>query len=504
MTATDFSKIRILWIQDTTDIPGRDLPDHLQRYFDVMTKSSDNRIWPVVSMEAFKRPLECFWFEQNTDILPVEIMAVDYDLSKASATWLAHQNELRQKGLLLESEPTAMIHDAESVPENELRDFDGLLLGIFYSTLVHRHPVGFVPTTYRLNEMAASVPSFHRLSERILGINFSWAGTHRSWENIVEAGAQSLRQRMKTLCKQHYCVFDMNDLQALIKDPSHETLGFYSPYAIRRIPVRGLFIDKHDEEERRICIREWSISMIEQLSSYQELQEAEQFAEDLWHFYDNDELVNKREELSRLLSEGDAKSIPRDLQKIFAPIIDTKKPRCQKGCFDIRTGSYRDSVRRLTVLVIILRLLKRCILARKAVQQMVPPEARANSTMLAPDRPILNNEDVYLALFPVPDSPLVLPWHAIKRIDASHGWASSLMDWSAGEGSHRRKGDLALKIQDVLDGKDWNPDDGCYGLMPGERHILRCKAFSDSELSANDWKSYTISMNILRLDEAGA
>ena len=499
-------KIRILWIHDTEDEPGNVLPEEYDRYFTIVTKLQDGTARSIDSMVAFKEILERFWFNKDTAVLPVEIMAVDYDLSKRTSKALS-RTTLPQDGyskVKLAGQAT----NSRDQSSGESLDFDGLLLGLFYASLTYTHPVGFVPTTYRYTDLCrvtASVPELQSLSNHILGIHFDYVNTspRRTWMNIIDAGVASLRERMKVLCERHWCIFDIGDLQALIQNPDHESLGFHSPHGMRRLPVKGLFIDKRDETEKRKYIHGWARSMIEQLSSYERLQEAEQFAKDLWEFYDNDSLVQKREELSRRLALDATAAIPQELQDAFAPITDTKKPRCSRGCYDIRSGSHLDSVRRLTVLEIILRLLKRCIQARKVVEQMTPSEFRENSAMLAPDRPVLNAEDVYLALFPVSESPLVFHWHTGKKINTSHGWASSLMDLGTGEGTQRRKGDLALKIQDVLDGKEWSPDSGSYGLMPSERHILRCKALSDKDLSLDDWNSHFVAKIIFRWEETG-
>jgi len=499
-------KIRILWIHDTDDEPGITLPDEYDRYFTIVTKLPDGKAYFIDSMDMFRRILERFWFDKDDKALPVELMAVDYDLSKRRSNRLERDASAHSREDYIEAEENDQVQTGDLAAPGESLDFDGLLLGLFYASLTYRHPVAFVPTTHRytdLSRITTSVPELQKLSMRILGIHFDYVNKNRprTWQNIIEAGVSTLRNRMKVLCERHWCVFDLGDLKALIQNPHHETLRLYSPYAIRRLPVQGLFIDKSDQQERLQCIQEWSKSMIEQLSSYDELKEAEQFAEDLWNLYDDDALVMKREELSRRLADDSGAELPQEIQDMFAPMTSSRKQRCMKGCFDIRSGKHPDSVRRQAALEIIMKLLKRCIQARKAVEQMTPAEIRENNAMLAPDRPVVNAEDVYLALFPVPESPLVFHWHTGKKADASHGWVSSLMDWSAGQGNERRRGDLALRVQDVLDGKEWNPTAGTYGLLPSERHILRCKALADEDLSVDDWKSHFVANRILRWEE---
>lgn len=501
---TSYEKIRILWIHDTDDEPGITLPDEYDQYFSVVTKLNDGKTFFVDSMGIFKPILERFWFEKDNDQLPVEIMAVDYDLSKRRSKQLGRDRGIFSRDAYVEAQTSDQGQKAEALFQGESLDFDGLLLGLFYASLTYRHPVGFVPTTHRYTDLCrvtASVPELQALSERILGIHFDHVNKamHRSWGNIINAGVASLRERMKVLCERKWCAFALNDLKALIENQDHQILRFYSPYSERSLPVQGLFVDKADDKERNNYIRDWAKTMIDQLSSFDELDEAENLAERLWEKYDDTQLVSQREALSQAIANG-VETLPKKLEELFRP-TSGPKAMCKQNCLDIRSERHSDSVRRQAALDIILRLLKRCIKARKAVAKITTSENKMTSIMLSPDKPAINAEDVYLALFPVPKDPLVLPWHSGNNIDKSHGWGSSLMEWNSGNKAQRRKGDLAFSVQDVLDGKDWDLDNNTFGLMPGERHILRCKALADNEISVDDWKSYYVANRILRWEE---
>lgn len=290
---------------------------------------------------------------------------------------------------------------------------------------------------------------------------------------------------------------------ALIDNPQHETITIHSPYATRRLPVQGLFVDV-PTEKRDEAIRSWASSMIEQVASWDELRQAKELADTLWEFYNNNDLMFKREQLSVLLSEDPQTDLPADLRNTFEPIRNSKLDRCTQNCFDIRSGDYSPLARRFAALEVILRLLKRCILARKRVEQMHMESDYKSEALLSPDKPIMHAADVFMALFPVPATPLTLFWHKGQALDGSDGWSRSLMDLNDSRNPTtgiKRVGNLALKISDVLSGKDWSLEYKTYGLLPSERHILRCMALSDEELSLEDWQSHLIANQVLRWAE---
>ena len=495
-------KIRVLWVQDTIDMPPRQLPDYLEGLFDVTSKSRDGIIWPVLGMEAFKRPLEDFWFKGKRDALPAEIMAVDYDLSKAPSTRMTGGEDLPDDGY---RRPSAPRGEAAGGQRAKGLDFDGLLLGVFYATLTHRHPVGFVPTTYRLSEMTASVPDFQALSERILGIDFSFAGTERTWENIIHAGVRSLRERMKYLFRQGWCIFSVNDLMALIDRTDHDVLAFQSPHAMRRLPVEGLFVDI-PEDQRRDAVTTWAGEMLEEVASRQDLVRAEELADQLWSAYDDDDLIAKREQLSSLIRDGKDEDALAELKRLFG----VHGAACTDRCCDLFYGEYAPRVRRWASLLIILRLLKRAAFAQARIRQLLQEELNGYEERVDAllDAPIVTASDVYFALFPLPARPLVLPWHDGTSIDKSFGWVRNLMRLRDDALPSSIKGDnpgnLALHIPDVLAGESWGEREGkggkvegAYGLFPAERRVLEGIAFGDKDLTMDQWRAYGPAARVL-------
>ena len=497
-------KIRILWIQDTTDIPTTELPVEYQDFFEVVTKTEDGEIYPIYSFEWFKEELDEFWDQKNIKKLPAEIMAVDYDLSKAPPLDNGGDNE-EPIDFTCEFLPVPPIGEGRPAQiQSDKIDFDGLLIGIFWGTLTRNHPIGFVPITYFQNEMPASVSHFQDLTQNILGIDFNFSGTERTWENIIDKGVYLLRNRMKELCKERECIFSLRDLLALATTPNHNTITFRSPYTERTLPISGLFIDIKDPKQRQAEIACWSQELIGLLSFHAtDIQAAHEAADLLWEKYCDDVLFKKRVCLSESIVKKE--KIPEELKKCFG--YDKHKKKLALNCLDIRRVGENDQTRRLAALFTILLLFERCILTRKKIKKKNTSQ-EAETTLLSPEMPILTVDDFYLALFPVPDSPCELPWHRNKKIDKSHGWSSALMNWDTGKKANNRYGNLALSLEDVLHGKEWNPENDSYGVTDGERHLLRCMVFGKisrpsnmqgkDSLSLEDWKGFFAARRLLK------
>jgi hypothetical protein len=451
-----YDKIRILWIQDTTDIPSREFPEHFADYFDVVTKSQDGVPWPLVSMDSFKWLLEEFWVDNVTEVLPVEIMAVDYDLSKASAT-LAISPDKDAPG----EDELDEISDQKAATDDqsgESLDFDGLLMGVFYATLTYDHPMGFVPTTYRMPEMTTSVSDFQRLSQRILGIDFSFAGTERTWANIINAGVYNLRRRIEVLYSDKQIVISMDDLMALEKSADYGVITIYCRRAARRLPIQGLFIDE-PEERRAEAIHGWVEKLMEiaRVKS-EELRQANELKKIVWDAYDNhkddDNPVLERELLSLLDADREANK-PYDKANYDRLVrrFGVKGDKCTTGCIDIMHGKYSHRVRRWAILLILLEFFAKVITIKKSYEEHVRQETKEEE--LRDDiHPSISLNDLYLALFPVPSKPVRFPWHESKKVDKSSGWVRSLNKLHDKLLFNPNYGDIGIHLPDVMNGKE--------------------------------------------------
>ena len=502
-------RIRILWIQDTTDIPGRNFPERFDEHFEVVTKSEDGTPWPVVSMDAFKGILEDFWPGKNCEMLPVEIMAVDYDLSKASSTQAIQPGETAPDANELD-EISELAPETRHVgaAAGESLDFDGLLLGIFYATLTCRHPVGFVPTTYRLSEMTASVSDFQRLSESILGIDFAFAGTERTWKNILEKGVSALRIRIERLHKTHQIVISPADLENLIASPDHDALTIRSPHTtcckdgVRRLPVQGLFIDV-SEDERDAAISQWARGLFEHIVDYDVYKKAKELTEEVWSAYCNTEWLQERRRLSQLLSAYSNE----DLLALIDAIKSGECPNqeiadlwskyrfevtqgkrafratCNDSTCDVHSwGDFSKPARRWAVLLLIFRLFEQILTKR---QELVGQYRELMGREYDERFPHVAQDDVFLALFPIPKTPLILPWDQSSNINDEFAWPANLRKMK----DEKTKASLALSISDILDGEGW-AEDGPHGVRLGERCLLQglCR---DSQISQELWRDFS-------------
>lgn len=121
---------------------------------------------------------------------------------------------------------------------------------------------------------------------------------------------------------------------------------------------------------------------------------------------------------------------------------------------DIRAGEYSKDVRRWAVLLIIIKLISHFIVVKKRLEEYIEESIEG---------PVPNVEDIYLALFPLPKNPVILPWH-IER--TGKNWKNRFNTWE------QYLGRLQLNIRDVMMGKDLS-EGVSKGLRPSERKILQ-------------------------------
>lgn len=488
-------KIRILWIQDTDDIPSTNLPSDLIPYFDVTTKTEDGMIYPVESMGHFTDVVNTYWFDHLTDILPVELIAVDYDLSKAQSADVVDLERLSTDfGELRSAESPPDKSEDEEVGASDLLDFDGLLIGVFYASIFHNHPVGFVPTTYKMASMPLTVSNFQTMSEKILGVDFGFAGIERSWENIVKAGVVSLRERIKNLWAQREIVLLPSELIALADGEEQEYLTIRTPHTermvegVRRLPIQGLFVDQEKGKGQSLAAQEWAEQTLDAAAvSAAEFRSAKDLAKILWDQYlnaDKADLVGKREVLSTLaLARVNGEPYDVELYEQLTQLFRAKwgkdgksqRSRIAANWYDIRYGDYSIGARRWATLMIIVKLIKRFYQLRMQVYAEV--ESTIGESIDVQSGPVLEVNDVLLALYPVASSPIVLEWHEDKD-PSSRGsnWSKALKDIAM------------LDVRQLLAGKGFRPDDRVFGISPAERNVLFGVTLEEDGMKETDWR----------------
>lgn len=485
----NFEKIRILWIDDCPDLhtgfmyPEQDLPEDLARYFTII-RHPEIPGPSSIRTSADWAQFRTFWgaVPESHSLFPPEIIAMDYNLSKWADT--SDNGNIRDTsdhahGSLAPKEKTIILDDTSNVNRNFslYAGFEGLVLGIFSSAMLHRHPIGIVPMT-NYGDLLAHIPevrALHFVSKEILDIDFSSfsvSGVDRKWKIVLNKGTKALRNRIDGLYETHQIVLSPTDLMGMFELPgSQQVLKIQSPYASRSLPVQGLFLDV-PADIRDDAISNWAQSLLKFVTvECYVLKKAQELADIIWAAYNNSALVNARERLSILAAEKESgNEYDKSEYNILCKEFYVVNKKCKSACVSIEMEGYSKDIQRWAAMLITLKLFKLVTQAQAKVnrnfkdyfnEELVPPSLTV--------RP----HDLFLALFPVPSSPLILPWHCGMTFNSFSGWIKHLKT-------------LGLNIQDILSGADNSRDGkkGGEGLTASERIVLQGFAQQDDTL---DW-----------------
>lgn len=365
--------------------------------------------------------------------------------------------------------------------------------GIIFATLAD-HPCAPVVITRKNKERVRPDAAFFQwlLAVQSNGLFVARGDPGSKWHELLCDAAPLLRDQVMQLARAGTITLSMDDVLKLSDDGTHRSIGFSSRYGRREFPVGGLFIDA-DVSSRPRAAKEWALRVLrndilarldrkvaedeeEFLSTKFELMQGEHLADQLWEAYESDSLVEGRCRLSELLVARGQGGLTAEQQTELAALAGPDRfdvanisgVPAQMTCgvhVELRMGEFSDRARRWAVLLTIVRLLQ----LRLDAAEGWDIERSKGKVPRRFDRRLelpLDARDVYLALFPVPRDPVILPFH---EGSPSASWAGYL--------SALGGGDLCLKIQDVLAGRTWvrgdTPGKTVGGLLPGERFILR-------------------------------
>ena len=310
------------------------------------------------------------------------------------------------------------------------------------------------------------------------------------WNRLLLQGVRTLRIRIEQLARGNIVILSLSDLLALAETGTHPVLTVESRYGVRRLSVQALFLDQTPEKRASVAGK-WAEDMLvgagvvtpfqvkgaqltqeaEELAfkaSRKDLTDAEKMTSTLWAAYTDDDLVRTRTLLSELFNKTkrtpDEETELSRLVKYFG-IKDLKKarPACRKNCVDISCLEGTDKSKRWAALMIVVQLLAlkaRSQLQLEKINSEMGGASEPDASLLGP----IQTDDVYLALYPVPQSPVVLPFH--EGTNPAGNWSIELRRWRidgvlppSRRGS-KDWGNLALHIPDVLEGNPWEEDPG--------------------------------------------
>ena len=463
-----YDKIRVLWIDDREEMDGypegQITPPEYQEWFEIVHPGSRDEALSFRSATEFTPVVKGFWFSDDTTILPAEIIATDYNLSKRAGVAVVDQTDAEVDEDLSDlegddecgnSQPSSGFSPASLRGVN----FEGLLISLFYGTLSYKHPAAIVPMTRYLSEMPSEVETLHALVEPFLGVDFKYIGLEdRRWTSILNEGARQLRARISMLFKAGDIVVSASDLKSMT-DPhiKYDVLTIRSPHALRKLPVEGLFVDT-TTENRATTIRKWAEELFEHLVSRTLFNTAMQIVDELWSFYtagdqsvEMEQLRNRRMLSERLRMQANGDEIER-----LKALCGVSGKGCEV-CAEIRNNNYPDDIRRLAVILMAYRL----------VTYMLRIKIKLQELGISFGFPRLIENDLWFALFPLPKNPIMLPEGSPSYRD--NNWERFISR-------------LKLSIPDMLQGKASSEDGKFKGLRPAERHLLRCLASDENDL----------------------
>jgi hypothetical protein len=499
----DIPKIRILWIDDRERVSGypeKTLPNGLSDWFEVIhPASSDSEVMSYASASEFMQGFKSFWFGHNLDYLPVEIIAADYNLKKRAAATRGQSKPLRE--LRVSDEGGESGDSKPSFPvatqRREEVDFDGLLIGAFYATLTYRHPSALVSITNYLGSMPSEVDTLRELITPFLSIatkkdalkaygdHAVWhnlMATERSWENVISAALQPLRDRITELYKHGQIVIPPRDLSEIMNGRTNGVVRIKSPHAVRTIPLRGLFWDGKSDPQK------WAEGLLESKITKEHYIRSEELAKRIWDKYNNDALMDQHAKFSRLHTENNHSEEYSEFQTRFGMHQTSRGGNTYECahdiCLDIKSAEIatdnredEKEIRRWAALFLVRRLLKRILIFIEATG--IQSITRNGEQRMQSMYPMIEEDDILLLLYPVPTSPFPLPWH----IDDS-----KLRDNKKGGWRKWMKDNLGFVPNDVLSG---------IALTMGERQILQGMVMEediefgqDSVARLERWKSY--------------
>lgn len=504
------NRIRVLWIDDCEAAdagqyayPETELPPDLAEWFQVVRHPEIPGPSSIRTPADFWKLFDGFWTRGDTDIFPVEVVAMDYNLRKwrdpSDTAADDEEDEDDYPGADDGSGPVVPADDAASGQPELRAGFEGLVTGVFASAMLSAHPTGLVPMTHYGDALIGvrEVRALHNLSTPLLRVDytdFHVSGEGRSWRNVLRKGAESLRDRMEVLFLDGDISLSFEDLMRL-SDGSGERLTVRSKYCVRSLPVPGLFLDADDW---RKAAQTWSAGLIKDIvkeNSLEALAESRKATETLWDAYNDDEMFACRLRLSELhsrkdgLSESD-KSELADLYRLFEVTNpESNRASCTRNVADLRGLGGDGHTLRWTCLRVLAKLLARYVLCHKNWRELHGEEFGALNL------PGIVAEDWLMAMFPIAKTPLFLePKKTWCDTNRENGWGKWIRD--------NLKGELALNLRHVIEGFGWGEKiqgeriRSC-GLRESERRVLREIAFDEPGLTQDDCRSISLTRNIL-------
>jgi hypothetical protein len=337
-----------------------------------------------------------------------------------------------------------------------------------------------------------------------------------TWNDLLIDGAKALQDRIAELAKVARIQISLDDLLALADEKAaalHPILTLRSRYGRRRLPTEGLFIDVAQGQPRLEAARNWARRLLaaaiqgvlagdEPATPHEhtltDFLKGRALADKLWTKYLDKDLMVKRQVVSqvclRLSSGGSTMLTKIEREAVNAFGIDTSQNitdwEIVDNFYDIRDEDYTARQKRWSALMVTLRVVHRRWSAAQIARDDELDQRYGNYLLRGCD-----SNDVYLALYPLPTTPLVLPWHGGKDCTG---------EWKDLSRLKVDKTSIALVIGDILAGLDWGdtrkdrPTERACGFLPGERLVMQWYAESLYTERDSGWTADDFAASLLR------
>lgn len=409
------------------------------------------------------------------------------------------------------------------------KDLSGCFVGGLIGALFSDHPCAILASTVRETEQVKD--TYADLLEWVLKDETAGQLCHeerkcKNWDEVFAKALPQLQERIVELARSNVITLSLGDLLSLSVDGNHAALGARSRYGWRRWPVQAMFLDVPvvDRPERA---RAWGEKLIQGMladvdsqgheclavSTMLDLVRGLELVTELWGAYCST-WCDRRFKVS-LLAQGirdgqrPASDLSNEEQLLLADFgLDSQRDVCVFGpacgapwtTIERPGREYADVQKRWAALLMVIKLLRARWRIEEAARETL---VREGIDDYGPVFEPVGLHDVFLALYPIAETPQPLPWHQPKGAPTS-SWPGLKRLHSGRNGPKARAadpGDLWLDIQDVLDGGDWHegmrderrdPDQReiWKGVLASERRVLRWFAedeFRDCESEA--WRN---------------
>jgi len=306
----------------------------------------------------------------------------------------------------------------------------------------------------------------------------------KQWRDILLFALPILRNRIKMLVRAGKVIIGLDQLLKMTANdhPISDRLKeftFISAYGERSLSLDALFIDCPNGERSK-KIADWADEVLEILFKQKEytlstalLDNAFQFSDELWSNYKNVELMLKRLRVSELghlrsLKDDDlSKEIGKDQDIddirakyneefiVLSNEFGIKNNKLEYG-YDLRSGKFSCLERRWGIFITMLRL------HHHFLEYTKRPDERLSGYSNLRIEP--QEDDYYLALFPIATTPIVTRIH--KKNDGDN-FKTALRRQSSLTGDLTR-GDKGLQMDSIL-----NCINDDNGILASEKYLIK-------------------------------